>query len=215
MYLKRQKIPKNWPVERKGTTYIVRPNSNLKDGIPILVILRDMLKISQNRKEVKEAIHLKYLLINNKKTIDEKQSVLLFDTITIVPSKKYYRLNLSDKRKFLIEEIEEAETNKKVAKIVNKKTLKGKKTQLNLSDGRNFISNIKCEVNDSVLINFKDKKIEKCLPLKEKGNVIIFAGKHSGKKGVVNKINLENKMVELIIDGEKVDVLIKQLIVIE
>ncbi len=215
MHLKRQKIPKNWPVERKGTKYIVIPNSNLKNGVPLLVILRDMLKISQNRKEVKEAIHLKYILINDKRIIDEKQGVLLFDTITITPSKKHYALNLSGKGKFIIEEVGEAESNKKVAKIVNKKTLMGKKTQLNLSDGRNFISDIKCKVNDSVLINFKDKRIEKCLPLKEKEKVIIFAGKHSGKRGVISKINLENKMAELTIDDKKVDVLIKQLMVIE
>ena len=57
MHLKRQKIPKNWPIKRKGTKYLVRPNSNLTKGIPILIILRDMLKVAQNRREVKRIIH--------------------------------------------------------------------------------------------------------------------------------------------------------------
>ena len=83
MHLKRQKVPKNWPIPRKGTAYVVRPNF---EGIPILVILRDMLKVVQNRKEAKKAIHQKQILMNNKPVTDEKNSMLLFDTISIVPS---------------------------------------------------------------------------------------------------------------------------------
>ena len=215
MYLKRQKVPKNWPIHRKGTKYVVRPNSSIHKGIPILVILRDILKVAQNRKEVKKALHLKQILLNNKVVKDEKNNVLLFDTITIVPSKKSYKVTLSGKGKFQIEEIKESEANRKITKIVDKKTLKGKKTQLNLIDGRNFISNLKCNVNDSVLINFKDKKLEKCLPLKEKGKVIIFEGKHSGERGIINKISSDKKMADLSEKGKKVNVLIKQLMVVE
>jgi len=215
MHLKRQKVPKNWPIYRKGTKYVVRANFNLEKGIPILIILRDMLKIVQNRKEIKKAIHSKHILLNNKIVTDEKNSALLFDTITIIPSKKYYRIELSEKGKFEAREIKENETNHKIAKFVNKKILKGKKIQLNLSDGRNFISDFKVKINDSVLINFKDKKIEKCLPFKEKSKVIIFAGKHAGKKGIIDKIKQERKMVEVIIDKKKINVLIKQLMVIE
>ena len=62
MHLKRQKVPKSWPITRKGTKYLVRPNSDIHSGIPILIILRDMLKIAQNRREVKRAIHEKNIL---------------------------------------------------------------------------------------------------------------------------------------------------------
>ena len=215
MHLKRQKVPKSWPIERKSTTYVVRPNFNLQRGIPILIILRDILKIAQNRKEVKKAIHSKNILLNNKIVRDEKNIALLFDVLKIVPSKKYYTIELSNKNKFMIKEIKEKESNKKVSKIINKKILKKKKTQLNLSDGRNFLSDIKCNVNDSVLINFEKGKIEKCLPLKEKKKVIIFAGKHSGRGGVINKIDLKNKMIKLDIDKKIIDVLIKKVMVVE
>lgn len=214
-HLKRHKVPKNWQIHRKGTVYVVRPNSNIQKGIPILIILRDILKIAQNRKEVKKAIHSKNILLNNKIVIDEKNSALLFDTITIVQSKKYYRIELSKKGKFEIKEINETEASKKVSKIINKKILKGKKVQLNLSDGRNFISDIKCNVNDSVLINFKDGKIKKCLQLKEKVKVIVLKGKHSGETGIIDKINTDKKMVEGNIGEKKVNILIKHLMVVE
>ncbi len=215
MHLKRQKVPKNWPVHRKGTTFVVRPKSNIEKGIPILVILRDILGIAQNRREVKKAIHEKNILLNNKPVTDERNAALLFDIIAIVPSKKYYRLEISDKGKFKVEEINKQESLKKTAKIIGKKALKGRKMQLNLSDGRNILSNIKCKVNDSVLVDLQNKKVEKCLPLVEKSKVLIFEGKHAGEKGVVNRIDEKRRMVELTINKNKVNVLIKQLMVIE
>ncbi|MCK5624650.1 hypothetical protein KAI04_02310 [Candidatus Pacearchaeota archaeon] len=215
MHLKRQKVPKNWPIKRKGTAYVVRPNSNISNGIPILVALRDMLKLAQNRKEVKKVIHEKNILLNGSLIKNEKNSILLFDILTIVPSNENYRLSLSEKGKFQIEKINAGEETHKVAKVINKKILKGKKTQLNLSDGKNFLSDIKCNVNDSVLINLNKKKIEKCLPLKEKGDVLVFAGKHAGKKANINKIDQVRKMAELSFEDTKINVLIKQLLIIK
>jgi len=214
-HLKRQKIPKNWPIARKGTKYVVRPNSHTRGGIPLLIVIRDMLKIAQNKKEVKKAIHEKNILLNTKPATDEKASVLLFDTITIVPSKESYKLSLSEKGKFVIEKITEAESERKISKIIDKKILKGKKIQLNLSDGRNFLSDLGCKVNDSVVVDLKNKKISKCIPMAEKANASIFGGKHAGKSGTITEVSLENKMAKLKTSEEEFNVLIKQLIVVE
>ncbi len=215
MHLKRQKVAKSWPIYRKGTKYVVRPRVDIKKGIPILIVLRDMLKIVQNRKEAKRAIHMKYVLLNNKPVTDERASVLLFDVLTLIPLKKSYRIGLSINKKIEINEIKEKESNNKIAKIMNKKMLKGKKMQLNLSDGKNFLSNIQCNINDSVLINFKEKKIEKCIPLKENSEVFVFAGKHTGEKGVVKKINMEKKMAELNVNKKPINVLTKQILAVK
>ena len=215
MHLKRQKVAKSWPIYRKGTKYVVRPKSDIKKAVPVLIVLRDMLKIVQNRKEAKRAIHMKYVLLNNKPVIDERTSVLLFDVLTLTPLKKSYRIGLSGNQKIEINEIKEKESNNKIAKIVDKKMLKGKRMQLNLSDGKNFLSNIQCNINDSVLINFKEKKIEKCIPLKENSEAFVFAGKHAGEKGILKKINIEKKMAELNVHGKPINVLIKQIMAVK
>jgi small subunit ribosomal protein S4e len=214
-HLKRQFAPKSWPIPRKGTTFVIKPNFGFSKGIPLLIILRDMLKIVQNRKEAKKAIHFKNIFVNGKEARDEKDGILLFDVITIVPSKKNYKLSISLKGKFELEEIKEEESNHKIAKIIGKKILKGKKIQLNLSDGRNFLSDVKCKINDSVLIDFKKKKIEKCLPLKENSNAFVFAGKHAGITGKIEKIKEERKMATIESNSEKIHVLIKQFMVTE
>lgn len=214
MHLKRQRVPKNWPIHRKGTKYIVRPKSALEAGVPLLIVLRDMLHIAQNRKEVKKAIFLKQILVNKNLPKDEKKIIFLFDTISLISSEKYYKLDLTEKGKFELVKITADESNKKAVKIVDKKVLKGKKVQLNLNDGRNLISNIDCKINDSLLLNLKEKKAEKCLPLKQGALIAVFLGKHAGKRGEIKSIDLEKKIVEFESNKEKLNVLIKQIVVI-
>jgi small subunit ribosomal protein S4e len=211
-HTKRNKVPRNWPIKRKGTKYVIGSNSN---GIPLTILFRDLLKICANKKEVKKAINLGRIFVNGEKAKTEKDSVVLFDKISIFPSEKYYNVSFSKYGKYTVEEIDKKEIDKKVSKIISKKKLRGNKIQINLMDGRNFISDLKCSVGDSVLIDLKKKKIEKCLPLKEKAEVLIFGGKHAGVKGKINKINLENKNAEIKSEKDTLDVLIKQIIVIE
>jgi len=214
-YLKRQVAPKNWPIPRKGTTYVVSPYSGLQQGLPLLIVLRDVLKIAKNRNEAKKAIKSKEILLNGKEVFEEKSLVSLFDTISIHSSKKYYRLILSEKGKFSLQEIKEFESSKKISKVIDRRMIKGKKIQLNLMDGRNILSDTKVKVNDSLIFSFKENKIEKILPLKEGAKVFIFAGKHIGEKGSVEHIDHEKKIIESNLEGKKTKVLIKQLIVIE
>jgi small subunit ribosomal protein S4e len=128
---------------------------------------------------------------------------------------KFYRLTLSERGKFSLEEIKEADSGKKVSKIMNKRILNGKKTQLNLMDGRNVISEVKCRVNDSVVINFKKNAIEKVLPLEEKSRAFVFEGKYSGKQGKITSIDEKKKMAEIDDGKEKINVLIRQMMVLE
>ncbi len=214
-HLKRQSVPNKWPIKRKGTTYVVKSRVDVNEGVPVLIALRDMLNLADTRREAKKIIHLKQILINQKPARDEKNSILFFDTLTIVPAKKNYRLELSDSGKFYFNEIKENEAIKKIAKVVNKKVLKGKKIQLNLSDGRNFLSDLKCNINDSLIINLKEGKIEKCIPLKEKSKVIIFSGKHVGDIGEVMELNPEDKIAKVKSGDKEINILIKQLMAVE
>jgi small subunit ribosomal protein S4e len=214
-HLVRQEIPRKWPIERKGTPYIVRPQFNLSEGMPLLIILREIMGLAKTRREVKNIIHSNHIFLNEKIANDEKNNVLLFDTLKITSLKKAYRLSLTEKGKFCLEEIKETEADKKISKIINKKILKGKKIQLNLSDGRNFLSNVKVNTNDSVLINLKENKVEKVIPLKQNSQVIVFSGKHVGKKGKILEINEERKMAKINSNNEELNILLNQLMVIE
>ncbi len=212
-HLTRQKVPKSWSLPKKGTAYVVNPKSNINLGIPILVALRDILKFTQNRKETKKAINQRFIKLNGKDVREEKNSLVLFDVLTIEPTKKNYRLTLTPRGRFTLEEIDEKHAHEKVSKVIGKKILKGKKTQLNLMDGRNILTDLECKLNDSIVVELKTNKAKKCLSLQKGAKIIVFGGKHTGKRAEVMNINEKEKIVEAKTKEETINVLIKQALV--
>ena len=207
MHLKRRASPKIWPVHKKGTKYVVVPNEK---GLPLLVALRDILKVCQDKKEAKKIIHESQVHINGSLIKDEKYSLKLFDVLRL--QNKYYRLTFLTRR-YSLHEIPEKESKTKIAKVIGKKILKQKKIQANLSDGRNYILAKECRIGDSALVNFAEKKIEHFIPLKEKSKVFVSSGKHIGKTGIVEKIY--NELAEIKTDSEKINVNLNSLIALE
>ena len=207
MHLKRNEMPKSWPLAKKGTKYIVRPLHNLQKSIPLLIILRDILKIVQNKKEVKKLLHLKKIKVNCKIVNEEKFSLMLFDIISL--DNKDFRLILKNK-KFSLQEINEKETKEKIVKVIGKKILKGKKLQVNLNDGRNFLYNEKLATGDSVIIDLKENKISKILPFKEGSKVIFISGKYIGEEGKIEKIekNIMVKVGQIKINARKENLMV-------
>jgi len=51
--------------------------------------------------------------------------------------------------------------------------------------------------------------------LREGAEVIVFAGKHAGKKGTIKKIDLEKKMADIKSKEKNINVLIKQIMTIK
>jgi len=204
MHAKRQTINKSWPIPRKGTKYVIVASHDKNRGIPLLVILRDILKLASNRREIRKILQDKLVSVNWKVRREENFAVLPFDILKI--GEKNYELRFSEKGM-----LEAKETNRKdiILKVVDKKTLK-KKTQLNLLYGRNILTDKEVKVGDSVVI--KEKKIEKVLNLEKGKEAIIFAGKYTGRKGKIDKI--EEKTVFISSKDEKVNVPIKNIMVI-
>lgn len=209
-HLKRQVTPKEWGLPKKGKAFVVKNNSK---GIPLVIAIRDKLDLAQNKREVKKAIHNKQLLISGKLAKDQKNPLELFDILTIVPSKENYRLTLDNTGKYAFEKISEKEANNKVSKIIGKKMLSSKKIQLNLLDGRNYLSSLDCKVGDSMVIDLKENKPTKVLSLAEKANILIIGGKHKGMKAKITKMLPEMKMAEIKTEDSKFNVLTKHLIV--
>ena len=48
-------MPKIWPLKRKGNKYVVRPN-NLENSVPLIIIMRDILELVQNKKELQKVL---------------------------------------------------------------------------------------------------------------------------------------------------------------
>jgi len=205
MHLKRQEIGKSWSIPRKGTKYLVVASHEKKNGIPMLIVLRDMMKLGKNRKEIKKMLSEGMVSVNGRIVRDDKFALLPFDTLSI--SKKTYELGFSNKGKF---QINEASKEEKILKVLGKKVLKNKVVQLNLLYGKNILSDEKVKVGGSVLI--KDKKIARVIPLEAGREAIVFAGKHRGKKGEIKKV--QEGIALLSSNDEKINIPTKDLMAI-
>jgi ribosomal protein S4E len=145
--------------------------------------------------------------INSKVRKDELFPVFAFDTINFEKLNKYYELEIVN-RKFKLREVSKEDSLTKIIKISGKKNLANGKVQINLEDGNNFLTDMKFNVGDSVLLNTFTNKIEKILPLKVGAKVEIVSGKHAGgngeilaieniRRGKQYKVKMEDKEVTL------------------
>ena len=217
MHLKRSNVEKFWPVARKGTRFLARPSHNQSDSLPLVVVMRDMFKFVNNKKELQRIIYEKQILVNNKLIHETNYPLGLFDIISLPKFNKNYRAVFSENKKMIFEEISDKETKTKILKVINKKMLPSKKIQLNLMHGWNLISKEKVNVGDSVIVNLEDKKIIRIIPLEKGKNVFVIKGKHMGKNGKIEDIMVRGgkKLVKILSNGEKINVWTKNIIVIE
>lgn len=205
MHLKRNEVPGTWPIARKGTKFVVVPSRNKREGIPLLILIRDMLKLGKNRKEVRRILQTGKIKVNGKVARDEKFSLVLFDILSI--GENNYKLGLENK-KFKLQETKEKE---KIAKITGKKILKGNKVQISLNDGRNLLTKEKMNIRDSLAINFEGK-ITRKIELKENSKVVVIKGKYIGKEGKVEKFN--KKEATVLIGKSKINLKLESIMAI-
>ena len=72
--------------------------------------------------------------------------------------------------------------------LSRKQIAKGKKIQLNLSSGKNILSDEKVKIDDSVVLDLKDNKISKVIEVKKGNKTFVFEGKHRGVVGNIDEV---------------------------
>jgi len=201
MYTTRSKIPNEWPIERKGTKYVITTSHSNRSSIPVLFVMRNMLSIAQKRKEVKAILMQKGVRVNSRIIKDESFPIQIDDVLSFDKLKRNYRLILEN-GKLKLNEISDKESSHKIVKVIEKTILPGKKVQLNFRDGQNIVTNEKVNVGDSILLNLKEMKIDKILSLKEGANISILGGKYAGSKGKLTRIETRKRGKRYIIKSE-------------
>jgi small subunit ribosomal protein S4e len=207
MHLTRSETPRSWPVARKGTKYMAVPSHGKSDGITMISLLRDVMKIAKDRKEVKRILHEGKASVNGKLVRDEKFALVLFDVLDL--DGKKYKIVLEHK-KFKLEETKDKE---KIVKVTGKKILSKDSIQVNFNDGRNIMTQEKISMGDSAALSF-DGKIVRKIELKDGAKVIVIGGSHIGEEGKVDKLDEKTKKAIVIINKEKVNLDLERLMAI-
>ncbi|MHA1831873.1 MAG: 30S ribosomal protein S4e [Candidatus Helarchaeota archaeon] len=198
---KRLAAPKYWPIKRKEHKFTVasRPGPHsVKNSIPLIIAIRDILNLCKTRKEAKYIITEGNVVVDGRVRKDPRYYVGLMDVLEIPKLNKCYRILPIPLHGLILHEIEEDEKDFKLCRIENKTTLKKGRIQLNLHDGRNIIIDVKDPENpiedvyktqDVLKIAIPSQEILEHLKFDEDVLAIIIAGKNLGYVGKI--INIE------------------------
>ncbi|HME87131.1 MAG TPA: 30S ribosomal protein S4e [Candidatus Nanoarchaeia archaeon] len=191
-HMKRLVMPTTWTTQqKKGIKFVTRgkPGAHkLSEGMPIVLILREMLHIANTAREVKEIMNHQVVLVDGTQRKDHRYQVGLMDTISLPATKQSYRVSINTNGRLSILKIDEKEAKEKVCKIQGKGLYQGK-TQLQLSDGRSLlVEKGNYKTGDSVVITVPDQKIQSHISFEKGATVLLTGGKRIGVVGTIEDI---------------------------
>lgn len=186
---KRVAAPISWPITKKTHPWVVGANAGphtKETGLPLLVVVRDMLKLANDSREAKRIINEGNILIDGIPRKDYKYITGLFDIISIPVTNEYYRLLLDANNRFKL--FKENPDARKLCRINNKTIVEKGALQLNLHDGSNKLVTGDYKTFDTILLSLTDRNIVKHLQYKTGNLALVIGGEHSGEIGKIKQI---------------------------
>lgn len=200
--VKRLNTPEYMQIKRKHGKFFIKARAGphpKRFSLPLLHIIRDILKIVETYGDAKKLITQGLFKIDGKVVKDQSYPVGLMDVLTIEKMNKRYRILPDSHFGLMLNEITEEESIFKLCRLNGKTTLKGGHVQLNLHDGRNILIQVKDARSPKEAQNYKrmdvlkisvpEQEILSVLKFKEGNLALIMDGKNIGQVGKVMKIS--------------------------
>jgi len=192
-HLKRMVAPKSWGIARKTNKFITKPSPgpHNANALPAGVWLRDHMGFARTKKEAKQILRQRDMIVNGRPCRHFDMGIGIFDIIALPKTNKYYRIVRDRSGRHKTIEITEEASQSRLAKITNKTLLKGGKVQLNLRDGSNLLGNNTYKSRDSIEVSLKDGEVGKILdhfPFIAGNVAMVVDGRHSGSVGKIKEI---------------------------
>jgi small subunit ribosomal protein S4e len=191
---KRLSVPNTWPVERKEATWTVKADAGPhgEAGVPLLILLRDVLGYVDSKKEARYALNQDSVLVNGVAVSDESRPIGMFDILAFTQREEYYRVFPDEGGRLALTPITADAADSRLGKVVRKQQVKGGAFQLTLHDG----TNVRVEegsdyaTNDSVVVDNETKEIVAHFGYEEGALVTAVDGQHAGEIGEVAEITV-------------------------
>ncbi|WP_123533620.1 30S ribosomal protein S4e [Halosimplex salinum] len=221
---KRLSVPNSWPIERKTETFTVKADAGPhgEAGVPLLIVLRDVLGYADSRKEARYALNQDSVLINGKAVSDEERPVGMFDILAFVERDEYYRVFPGQGGRLALTPLDEDAADSALGKIVNKQHVPGGDVQLTLHDGQTLLvdEGAPYDGGDSVVVSNDDGEIVAHFEYEEGALVTAVDGSHAGEVGTVETIQItpgsaENNVIVEQDDGEGFETIESYVVVID
>ena len=187
-HTKRIAMPVANPAARKVKKWMktTSPGAHSKEhSAPLVAVLRDLLKVTENEREVKCILNDSQVKVDGRIVNDKGFAVGLMDVIEIP------KIDLTKKLIFVNSKLKttNAEPGEKLCKITGKKLITSGKVQLNLHDGRNITTTkTDLKTGDTVKISVPEQKILEEIKLAKGATCYVSNGRHSGKMGTLVEV---------------------------
>ncbi len=194
---KRIAAPRSWQINRKSAYWTVKPSPgpHPRDrSIPLLLVVRDMLKLADTGKEAKRILNEGNILVDGRVRKDHKFPVGIFDIISIPEIDAHYMVLMDRRGKLILHPIDAEEAERKLCRVENKRMLRGGVIQLNLHDGRNLLlkpeDKARIKTHDSILLELSTNAISRHFACKTGSKGIVIGGAHSAQLGEIEELKV-------------------------
>jgi len=205
---KRLSVPESWPVERKTETFTVKADAGPhgEAGVPLLIVLRDVLGYVDTRKEARYALDQGSVRINGTAVSDEERPVGMFDILAFTEREEYYRVFPGQGGRLSLTPIDEESAGSKLGKVVNKQHVPGGAVQLTLHDGQTLVvEDESYDTDDSLVVANDDDAIVAHFEYEEGALVTAVSGEHAGEVGRIDEIQVTPGSADNIVRVEQDD----------
>lgn len=206
---KRLSVPDSWPVERKTAKYTVKASGGPhgEDGVPLVIVLRDVLGYVDSTKEADYATNQDTVLVNGDPVSDVRRPIGMFDILAFEEREEYYRIFPDEGGRLALTPIDESDADGKLGKIADKRQVAGGATQLQLHDGGNLRVEDASSYSpdDSVVVGFADEEILAHFEYGEDALVTAVQGQHAGEVGHIDAIEMIPSSASNTVTVERLD----------
>eukprot|EP00760_Papus_ankaliazontas_P035642 PhM_4_TR7949/c0_g1_i2/m.7110/K02987/RP-S4e, RPS4; small subunit ribosomal protein S4e len=188
-HLKRLYAPSSWMLSKLKGVYAPRPRAGphkLRECIPLVVLLRNRLKLALNARESSFILKKRNVKVDNRIRTDPKYPCGFMDVVSIPKTKDLYRILLDSKGRFAMVRIDEAESNMKLCKVVKRQTLTNRTPAIVTHDGRTIrYADPSIAAGDSVVLDTAENKIRSFIKFRAGALAMTTGGKNMGRVGTV------------------------------
>jgi small subunit ribosomal protein S4e len=158
----------------------------LRESIPLILLLRNRLKYALNGREVKEILMERYVKVDGMVRTNPKFPAGFNDVLSIQKTNDNFRLLYDTKGRFVLHPITKAEAKFKLCKV----TLKGTATNgvpfITTNDGRTVrYPDPLVKTNDTIKYNFESGTITKFVHFATGNLCMITGGHNTGRIGEI------------------------------
>ncbi len=191
---KRLSVPKSWPVERKTETFTAKAGAGPhgESGVPLVVVLRDVLGYVDDTSEAQYAINTDGVLVNGGSVGDVNRPIGMFDILAFPERDEHYRVFPDEGGRLGLTPIDADAADSKLSKVEDNTTVSGGQTQLNLHDGTNLL--VEEDVysgDDSIVVDNESNDVVAHFEYGEGALVTAVAGQHAGDIGRIDEISVQ------------------------